>query len=125
MARVLIIGDVHAELGQAARMAQASGNYIVRYRIDRPFRQLILTWSELTGYSRESGRFQETRAIGRTQIPNPRQPGQPTQLTARSKLEPLKPGAYRIQLAGELAPGQTTQIYERTYWFDGKTFEEL
>jgi hypothetical protein len=37
----------------------------------------------------------------------------------------LKPGAYRVRLEGEDAAGQKGRIDERTYWFDGRTFEEL
>ena len=46
-------------------------------------------------------------------------------LTARTKLPALKPGAYRVRLEGEDTAGQAARIDERTYWFDGKTFEEL
>jgi hypothetical protein len=46
-------------------------------------------------------------------------------LTARTKLPLLKPGAYRVRLEGEDPAGPAGKIDERTYWFDGKTFEEL
>ncbi len=64
--------------------------------------------------------------LGQSTLPNPKpspQAGSP--LTARTKLPALKPGAYRVRLEGEDAPGQAARIDERTYWFDGKTFEEL
>jgi hypothetical protein len=48
-----------------------------------------------------------------------------TPSTARTKLTRLAPGAYRIRLDAEDASGHTTRIDERTYWFDGKVFEEL
>ena len=53
----------------------------------------------------------------------PRQAGDP--LTARTRLPILKPGAYRVRLEAEDAAGQTARSGERTYWFDGKAFEEL
>jgi hypothetical protein len=37
----------------------------------------------------------------------------------------LKPGAYRVRLESEDAAGQPARIDQRTYWFDGKTFEEI
>ena len=59
-------------------------------------------------------------------MPNPKLPPQAAApLTARTKLPVLQPGAYRVRLEGEDASGQAAPIDERTYWFDGKTFEEL
>ena len=45
--------------------------------------------------------------------------------TARIKLPPLAPGAYRVRLDAEDAAGHTAAIDERTYRFDGKVFEEM
>ena len=42
----------------------------------------------------------------------------------RDELRTLKPGAYRVGLEGESPTGEMVKIDERTYWFDGKVFEE-
>ncbi len=87
---------------------------------------MTVSWLELAGYSRPSGRYQAERALGQSTLPNPRvqAPGA-APLTARTKLQALQSGAYRIRLEGEDTAGGTARIDERTYWFDGKTFEEL
>ena len=46
-------------------------------------------------------------------------------MTLRTKLHAVQPGAYRVSLDAEDAEGGTVRIDERTYWFDGKSFEEL
>jgi hypothetical protein len=81
---------------------------------------------ELAGYARATGKFDAERALGQAALPNPKLPPQSgAPLTARTKLPVLQPGAYRVRLEGEDANGQAARIDERTYWFDGKTFEEL
>ena len=116
---------LRAEPEMQKRIAQAAGYYSIRYRIDKPYRQATVTWTELQEYTREDGKFKGERAVGHTVIPTPRPPAQPTaQITARTKMDTLRPGAYRVRLDGEAAPGQSTRIDERIYWFDGKTFEE-
>jgi hypothetical protein len=117
---------VRADPEMQKRIAQTTGYYSIRYRIDKPYRQAILTWTELQEYSRESGKFKRERTVGRSVIANPKPTAQAAaQVTARTKMEPLPPGVYRVRLDGEAAPGQSTPIDERIYWFDGKTFEEL
>lgn len=117
---------VRAEPEMQRRIGQAAGAYDVRFRIDKPYRQVTVTWTALEGYSRESGKFSGERTAGRTQVPSPRMPPQSGgQLNARTKMDPLQPGAYRIRLEGAAAAGQPILIDERIYWFDGKVFEEL
>ena len=107
------------------RAAQATGYYDVKYRIDKPYRQVTVSWIELQQYARDTGKFTAERALGSTQIAAPRMPQGGAPLTTRTKLEALKAGAYRIRLEGELTAGQPVPIDERIYWFDGKKFEEL
>jgi hypothetical protein len=116
---------VRAEPEMQKRIAAAVGHYGVRYRIDKPYREVTLTWTELADYSREDGKFKGERTVGRTVIPNPRSVGPGAQNSVRARVEPLQPGAYRLRLDGTAAPGQSARIDERIYWFDGKTFEEL
>jgi hypothetical protein len=108
------------------RSAAAQGEYDIRFRIDKNYRKVVVKWTELAGYSRPNGKFQGERPLGQSAIAAPKMTGQPgSHLVARTKLEELKPGAYRISLEGEIAAGELAKIDERTFWFDGKTFEEL
>jgi hypothetical protein len=119
-------GKVRAEPEMIKRSAAALGQYIVRFRVDRSYRKVTVGWRELAGYARATGKFSGERALGHSALANPKltpQPGSP--LTARTKLPKLAPGAYRVRLEGEDASGQAGKIDERSYWFDGKTFEEL
>jgi len=116
---------VRADPEMQKRIQAAAGNIDIRYRIDKPYRQMIVTWTALDGYSRPTGQFQGERPLGRGTVATPKMtPGAPP-LTARTKLEPLKPGAYRVRLDGEFVAGQPVKIDERIFWFDGKVFEEL
>jgi hypothetical protein len=117
---------VRADPEMQKRITQAAGAYDVKFRIDKPYRQVTVTWIELQGYSRDTGKFSAERHAGSSQVANPRIPPQSgAQLNARTKMEPLPPGAYRIRLEGSAAAGQSVLIDERVYWFDGKSFEEL
>jgi hypothetical protein len=114
---------VRAKPEMKKRIADATGYFNVKFRPDKSYPRATLTWIELQGYTRETGQFQSERVLGRTLIaaPNVPPPGA-APLNARCKLEPLKPGAYRIRLEAD-TPARS--IDERTFWFDGKTFEEL
>ena len=119
-------GKVRAEPEMIKRSAAALGQYTVRFRVDKSSRKVIISWMELAAYARATGKFDSERALGQSVLANPKLPpssGGP--LMARTKLPALAPGAYRIRLEGEDANGQAARIDERTYWFDGKTFEEL
>ena len=108
------------------RSAAAQGQYDIRLRLDKVYHRVTVSWSELTGYARLTGRFEAERAMGHSELAAPKPPaasGNP--LTARTRLSALPAGAYRIRVEGEDAAGQTTAIDQRTYWFDGKSFEEL
>jgi hypothetical protein len=108
------------------RSAAAQGQYDVRFRIDKPYRKVIVKWTGLVGYSRPDGKYQGERPIGQSVIAAPKMPPQAgAHLVARTRLEPLKPGAYRVNLEGEGPTGELSKIDERTFWFDGKSFEEL
>ena len=88
--------------------------------------RVTVRWVELAGYSRATGKFEAEHPLGASSVANVKaatQAGPP--LNARTRLEPLKPGAYRVTLEGETASGQTARIDQRDFWFDGKTFEEL
>jgi hypothetical protein len=117
---------VRAQPEMVKRTAAAQGQYAIRFRLDKSYRKLNVIWIELAGYARATGKFDAERAVGQSTVPNsklPTQAGSP--MTARTKLPELQPGAYRVRLDGEDATGQAARIDERTYWFDGKTFEEL
>jgi hypothetical protein len=119
-------GKVRADPEMVKRTAAALGQYTIRFRVDKSYRKVTVSWMELAGYARDTGKFAAERALGQSNLPNPKLP--PTagsSLVARTKLPTLSPGAYRIRLEGEDAAGQAGKIDERSYWFDGKTFEEL
>jgi hypothetical protein len=117
---------VRAEPEMVKRSAAALGHYAIRFRVDKSYRNVTVSWTELAGYARATGKYAFERALGQSALPNPKAPPQAgSPLTARTKLPILKPGAYRIRLQGEDAAGQAGKIDERIYWFDGKTFEEL
>jgi hypothetical protein len=117
---------VRAEPEMVKRTAAAQGQYAIRFRVDKSYRKVTVSWIELTGYARATGKYEAERALGQSALLGPKLPPQPgSPLTAHTKLPVLKPGAYRIRLESEDAAGQAAQIDQRTYWFDGKTFEEL
>jgi hypothetical protein len=122
----LIEEKLRADPEMRRRALAAQGQYDIRFRIDKPYRKVVVAWTELSGYSRANGRHEGERPLGQCTIAAPKvtlQSGAP--LDARAKLENLKPGAYRISLQGESPAGELLKIDERTYWFDGKSFEEL
>jgi hypothetical protein len=117
---------VRAEPEMIKRSAAAQGQYDIRFRVDRSYRKVTVYWVELAGYARATGRYELERQLGQSTLPNTKpSPQAAVPLTARTKLPELKPGAYRVRLDGEDMAGQSVRIDERTYWFDGKTFEEL
>jgi hypothetical protein len=119
-------GKVRAEPEMIKRSAAALGQYTVRFRVDKSYRKVAVSWMELAGYVRATGKYDGERALGQSALVNPKltpQAGSP--LTARTKLPTLATGAYRVRLEGEDASGQAAKIDERSYWFDGRTFEEL
>ena len=119
-------GRVRADPEMVKRSAAAQGQFAIRCRLDKAYRKLTINWSELTGYARVSGRYDAERAIGQGSLSGPK-PSLPTAppVTLRAKLPAIQPGAYRVRLEGEDTEGHTMRIDERTYWFDGKVFEEL
>jgi hypothetical protein len=119
-------GKVRAEPEMIKRSAAALGQYTVRFRVDKSYRKVTVSWMELAGYVRATGKYNGERALGQSELGNSRPtPQAGSALTARTKLSKLAAGAYRVRLEGEDASGQAGKIDERSYWFDGKTFEEL
>jgi hypothetical protein len=119
-------GKVRAEPDMIKRSAAALGQYTVRFRVDKSYRKVTVSWMELASYVRATGKCDRERALGQTALANPKLPPQAgSPLTARTRLPKLASGAYRVRLEGEDASGQAGKIDERSYWFDGKTFEEL
>ena len=107
------------------RFAAAQGLYSVKYRLDQAYRKVTLTWLELTGYDKATGKSTAERPLGETALAAPRMtPVASVPATLRTKLAPLAPGGYRVLMDAEDATGKTVRIDERTYWFDGKVFEE-
>jgi hypothetical protein len=119
-------GEVRAEPEMVKRLAAALGQYTIHLRVDKSYRKVTVSWMELAGYARATGKYDSERALGQSALANPKLPAQSgSPLTARTKLPTLAPGAYRVRLEGEDATGQSGKIDERVYWFDGKTFEEI
>src|SRR5262249_6032710 len=71
------------------------GYYSFRYRTDKPYSRVNIGWSELVGYDRDTGKFQEEHPQGQGSVPPPRMAANAPPLTGRTKIETLKPGAYR------------------------------
>ena len=117
---------IRAEPEMRKRIAASAGYYDVKVRVDKPYMKTTVRWTELAGYSREDGKFQSERPLGQSSASGPKTTAPAAApLNARTKLEPLKPGAYRIAVEGETGAGRKVNIDERDFWFDGKTFEEL
>ena len=109
-----------------ARLVAAQNQYDIRFRIDKPYRKVVVTWTELVGSTRAGAKPQAERPLGKSTLTAPKLPApNAPQLVARTRLEPLKPGAYRITLEGETSTAEVLKIDERTFWFDGKVFEEM
>ena len=85
------------------------------------------TGSELAGYARATGKYEAERALGQSALPDPKPPPQPERpLTARTKLPAAETGRLSRPAGGRRRRrAGCPKIDERTYWFDGKTFEEL
>ena len=108
------------------RSAVALGQYTVHFRVGKSYRKVTISWMELVGYVRATGKYDGERELGQWGLASPKlTPQTGSALTARTKLSKLAAGAYRIRLEGEDTSGQSGKIDERSYWFDGKTFEEL
>jgi len=119
-------GRVRAEPGMARRTVAAQDQFVIRCRLDKTYRKLTIGWSELTGYARTSGRYGAERTITQGVVPAPKASLPPAPpITLRATLHAMQPGAYRVRLDAEDTDGRTVRIDERTYWFDGKAFEEL
>jgi hypothetical protein len=117
--------QLRGEPEMVKRSAAAQGQYAIRFRVDKTYHKVTVSWAELSGYARATGKYESERSLGQTALPSPKPPQTANPLTARSKLPTLKEGTYRVRLEGEDIAGQAERIDERTYWFDGKTFEEL
>ena len=121
-----IIEDrIRSDPAMQKRIAAAHGSYDVRFRVDKAYRKVTISWSGLTGYSEATGAFEAAQDLGQVSAPSPRKlpPATPPTI-ARVHLETLKAGAYRVRLTGEGTEGETVPIDERIFLFDGKTFEE-
>jgi hypothetical protein len=108
------------------RLLAAQGQYAIKYRLNQPYRKATIGWLELTGYNKADGKFTAERPVGESTFTAPKM-ALPSSVpaTARTKLPPLSPGAYRILLDAVDAAGHITRVDERIYWFDGKVFEEM
>jgi hypothetical protein len=117
---------VRARPEMRKRLTEAAGFFNVKFRPDKPYNRITLTWIALVGYVRETGESQSERQVGRIAVPAVRvaAPAAPP-LNARMKMEPLQRGAYRIRLEGDVPGGSPVKIDERLFWFDGKVFEEI
>jgi hypothetical protein len=122
----LIESRLRSDPEMIKRVSAAQGQYDVRFRIDKTYHRVVVKWIELTGYSRAEAKAKGERPVGQVAVAAPKMPVPAGgYMIARAKLEALKPGAYRIVLEGEGAAGEVAAIDERTFWFDGRSFEEL
>ena len=122
----LIEMKVRATPEMSKRLAAAQNQYDIRFRIDKPYRKIVVTWTELVGATHGGAKPEALRPLGKSTLTAPKLPApNAPQLVARTKLEALKPGAYRLTLEGETSPAELLKIDERTFWFDGKVFEEM
>jgi hypothetical protein len=122
----LIEMKVRADPEMSKRLVAAQNQYDIRFRIDKPYRKVVVTWTELVGSTRGGGNPQAERPLGKSTLSAPKvAAANAPQLVDRTRLETLKPGAYRITLEGETSTAETLKIDERTFWFDGKVFEEM
>jgi hypothetical protein len=123
---LLMEGKIRADPEMHRRITVAQAQFDVRYRIDKPYRKVTVSWTELVHYTRADGKYEAERPVGQTATLAPKLPPQPgSHLVSRTRIESMPPGAYRIKLEGETQAGELTKIDERTFWFDGKSFEEL
>jgi len=104
------------------RLLEATGNYDIKFRPDKSYQRVTLIFVALSAYDRAIGKAKSEKILGRANAPSVRPPS-PTSppLNARIKMEPIQPGAYRIHLESDTG----NPIDERTFWFDGKVFEEM
>jgi hypothetical protein len=107
------------------RVAAAAGYFDIKYRVDKQFAKVTIAWSELEQYQPADGSSQGERPLGTSTVASPRMPGPTALLNARTKLEPLKPGVYRVRLTGQPAAGEPVVVDDRIFSFDGKNFEEM
>jgi len=108
-----IEGRLRGDPAMQKRIAAARGSYDVRFRVDRAYRKVTVRWSV------------GATDLGHASVSNVTKPAAgAAALTARVHLEPLKPGDFRVRLAGEGTDGLPVEIDERMFRFDGKIFEE-
>ena len=107
------------------RLAAARDSYLVRYRLDRVYRKARLRWTRLENYARPGGTFDRETKLADSELPPaaPGDTGKPP--SVRFHFPALVPGAYRLRLVEVTAPGTEVNIDERTFWFDGKLFQEM
>jgi hypothetical protein len=117
--------SLRAEPANQKRLAAAAGWYGVKYRIEAPYARVTIRWSELEGYTRGSGKFTGERPVGASSTADVKPTGAGKLVESRVRMEPLKPGAYRIAIEGETAGGAKVAIDQRDFWFDGIFFDEL
>ena len=67
---------VRAEPEMVKRTAAAQGQYAIRFRLDKSYRKVTVSWMELAGYARATGKFDAERALGQSALPNPKLPPQ-------------------------------------------------
>ena len=58
----LIEMKLRADPEMSKRVLAAQGQYDIRFRIDKPYRKVVVTWTELVGYSRADGKHEGERA---------------------------------------------------------------
>ena len=61
---------VRAQPEMQKRIKEAAGQFDIRYRVDKPYRLVTVTWIALEGYSRDNGKFESERVLGRSSIAN-------------------------------------------------------
>ena len=51
-------GELSVRLQADGSLSEAAGQFDIRYRVDKPYRLVTVTWIALEGYSRDNGKFE-------------------------------------------------------------------
>jgi hypothetical protein len=107
------------------RLAAARDVYLVKYRLDQPYRKLVFRWSRLPNYSQTGGSLDGEVPLTQAAQANAVRTDGAEFPSVRLQIPAIQPGAYRIRMDAEKGVGPPVALDDRTFWFDGKRFDEL
>jgi hypothetical protein len=117
--------EVRAQPEMKKRLAAAQDSFLVRYRLDRTYHTVVVSWSKLTNYSPATGHSDEETQIGQIAPPQTGRAEAGKLLDARFRIAQVEIGAYRVRLVGDGGKGTPEKTDDRVFWFDGTLFQEL